>query len=107
MQRVAVVARLKPGSAERARELIAEGPPFDPEAIDLQRHVVYLSDDVAVFVFEGGRVNALVRAVARGDTGTAAFAAWEPILAGIPRLVQEEFSWERAENPAWAGAWGE
>jgi hypothetical protein len=107
MQRVAVVATLKPGTAERAKELIAKGPPFDPEELDLRRHTVYLSDEVAVFVFEGGRVSALVRTLARTGHGSAAFAEWDTILAGLPRLVKEEFDWERSENPAWAGAWGE
>jgi hypothetical protein len=107
MQRIAVVAALKPGMGERARELIAKGPPFDPEALDLVRHSVYFSDDLVVFVFEGGRVNALVRAIARGGAGTAALSEWDPLLAGIPRVTREEFIWERSENPAWAEAWGE
>jgi len=107
MQRVAVVATLKPGMVDRARELVAKGPPFDPDALDLQRHMVYLSDDLVVFVFEGGRVSALVRTVARGGTGSAAFSEWEPLLEGIPRLAREEYAWERSEHPAWVGAWGE
>ena len=107
MQRVAVVAKLKPNMTERAQELIHQGPPFDPEALRLERHTVYLSDDHVVFVFEGGRVNALVRAVAQTGAGTAAFAEWEPILDGIPRLTREEYVWVRSEEPAWAGAWGE
>jgi len=107
MQRVAVVATLKPGMVERARDLSAKGPPFDPERLDLQRHAVFLSDDLVVFVFEGGRVNVLVRTVSRGGAGTAAFSDWQPLFEGIPRLAKEEYAWERSEHPAWAGAWGE
>ena len=33
MQRIAVIAKLKEGAAERAHELLAEGPPFDPDAL--------------------------------------------------------------------------
>jgi len=106
MQRIAVVARLKPGTLDRARKLIANGPPFDPESIDLQRHTVYVSDDHVVFVFEGGRVNALVRAAEEG-AGAAALVAWEPILDGVPRLSEEVYRWERSADPAWIGAWGE
>jgi hypothetical protein len=107
MERVAVVARLKPGSAERAAELIRQGPPFDPESLRLERHVVYLSDDFVVFVFEGARVHSLARAVARSGHGAETLKGWEPILEGLPRLAQEEYVWERSNDPAWVGAWGE
>ena len=103
MERVAVVAKLKPGTGERARELIAKRPPFDPEKVNLERHTVYLSDDHAVFVFEGGRVNALVRMVSEAGTAAAAFAEWERILDGMPRLTREAYSWERNRDPARVG----
>ena len=106
MQRIAVIARLKPGTLDRARELIAHGPPFDPEKLQLERHTVYVSDDQVVFVFEGGRVNSLIRTAEEG-AGAAALAAWEPILDGIPRINQEVYRWERTQDPAWVGAWGE
>ena len=53
MQRIAIVARLKPGAEERAAELIEGGPPFDARARGFERHAVYLSADEIVFVFEG------------------------------------------------------
>lgn len=106
MQRIAVVAKLKPDSLDRAKELIAQGPPFDPERIDLQRHTVYVSDDHVVFVFEGARVNELVRTAEEG-AGAAALAAWEPILDGVPRLSEEVYRWEHSGDPAWVGTWGE
>ena len=106
MQRIAVVATLKPGMAERAKELITKGPPFDLEALKIERHTVYLSDELAVFVFEGGRVSAMAHALSAGE-GAAAFAAWDSILSGIPRLAEQEFVWERSKDPAWAGTFGE
>ncbi|MBD0290619.1 MAG: hypothetical protein ICV74_05130 [Thermoleophilia bacterium] len=107
MQRVAVVAKLKPNCADRARELIEQGPPFDPAALDLERHTVYLSDEQAVFVFEGGRVNALVRMVAGAGDAAGVFARWERILDGIPRLTREVWSWERDGAPVGTGGAGE
>ena len=52
MQRLAVIAKLKPDAEERAIELIKEGPPFDPQGTGFQRHSVYLTSGEAVFVFE-------------------------------------------------------
>jgi hypothetical protein len=106
MQRTAVVAKLKPDAAEKARELIEQGPPFDPEPLGFERHHVYISEDSVVFVFEGANVNALVKQL--GDAGGAhqALAAWEPLLQGLPELAREAYFWERAV-PAGSAAWGE
>ncbi|MBD0291364.1 MAG: hypothetical protein ICV74_08925 [Thermoleophilia bacterium] len=103
MERVAVVAKLKPNCADRARELVEEGPPFDPIALELERHSVFLSEEQAVFVFEGPRVNTLFRMVAEAGTAAGAFARWERILDGIPRLTREVWSWERDRAPAAVG----
>lgn len=107
MQRVAVIAKLKANTIERARELIEKGPPFDPEKLDFERHYVYLSDDHAIFVFEGARVNALVRMVAGSGTAAQALADWEPTLDGMPRLAREAYGWERTREAGWVGSYGE
>ena len=52
MSRLVVVVPLADGARERARELLEQGPPFDPAATHLERHSVYLTDREAVFVFE-------------------------------------------------------
>ena len=107
MQRVAVVANLKPDSAERARELVASGPPFDPDELGFERHHVYVSEERVVFVFEWARVNSLVRTMAQSGTEAhEALAAWEPLLDGLPQLAPEAYFWERAAV-AGSAAWGE
>src|SRR5262245_2273474 len=107
MQRVAVIATLKPDAAEKARELVAEGPPFDPDELGFERHHVYVSETQAVFVFEGARVDALVRRIAESGSGAhETFAAWEPLLQGIPALAPEAYFWERPV-PVGSAAWGE
>jgi len=107
MQRVAVIANLKPDMAERARELVASGPPFEPDELGFERHHVYVSEDRVVFVFEGARVNALIRKMADSGTGAhQALAAWEPILDGLPQLAPEAYFWERSPV-AGSAAWGE
>src|SRR3712207_6810708 len=72
-----------------------------------ERHYVYLSDDHAIFVFEGARVNALVRMVAGTGTAAQALADWEPILDGMPRLAREVYGWERTREAGWVGSYGE
>jgi hypothetical protein len=107
MQRVAVIATLKPDMAERARELVASGPPFDPDELGFERHHVYVSEVQVVFVFEGARVDALVRRLAEAGGGAhETFAAWEPLLQGLPELAHEAYFWERAPV-AGSAAWGE
>ena len=58
MQRIAVIAKLRPGAAEEAAKLIELGPPFDPSVHEIERHTVFLGPDVAVFSFEGGKCRA-------------------------------------------------
>jgi hypothetical protein len=107
MQRVAVIAKLKPDSVEQAKTLLEHGPPFDPEALGFERHSVYLSDGHAIFVFEGAQVSALVQTIAAAGGEThEAFAAWERLLDGLPELAQEAFSWARPA-PVGSAAWGE
>ncbi len=106
MQRVAVVAKLKPESAEKARTLVENGPPFDPSTLGFERHHVYVSEDTAVFVFEGANVNALVKQLADADGARQALAAWEPLLEGLPQLAGEAYFWQRPV-PAGSAAWGE
>src|SRR5206468_12675028 len=49
---VAVVVPIKRGSAEAARQLVEEGPPFDLERLGLERHHVFVSERELVFFFE-------------------------------------------------------
>ncbi|HZR94234.1 MAG TPA: PH domain-containing protein [Gaiellaceae bacterium] len=93
-RRAAIVAPLQPGAAEAVRGLLADGPPFAPEELGCERHAVYVTDDEAVFVFEwrgAESVEALL--------GKAAFwekaAAWQPHLAGPPRVAEPAYSWAR------------
>ena len=107
MQRIAVVADLKPGTVDEARKVIAAGPPFDPEELGFERHAVYVTDRNVVFVIEGGNLDMLVGTMTRRPQLAQAFAAWEPLLEGMPRVATREFFWERDVHPAWVGSWGE
>jgi hypothetical protein len=94
----AIVARLLPGSEERAAELIRKGPPFDPGERGFGRHAVYLSAGEVVFVFEGDEVEWLVEEMVQEPAGgvlTSALAEWEDLVEGPPRIARAAFAWER------------
>lgn len=98
MERLALIARLRPGCEEQAAQLVAAGPPFDPAARGLSRHVVYLSAGEVVFVFEGDEVEWIVEEMVQepgGGSVAAALDAWRELVDGPPRIGRAAFSWER------------
>jgi hypothetical protein len=95
--RVAVVVPLRRGTAELARQLIEEGPPFELEELGLERHHVFVSEREVVFFFEGEGAGAAVDALARSPSVLKSAVRWRRILAGRPRLAQERFGWTRID----------
>lgn len=93
--RVAVVVPLRRGTADLARQLIEEGPPFEVEELGLERHHVFVSEREVVFFFEGESAAAAVDALARSPGVLKAAVRWRRIVAGRPRLAQERFGWTR------------
>jgi hypothetical protein len=98
VERLALIARLKPGSYPRAKELIAKGPPFDVQASGFVRHSVFLSSSEVIFVFEAPEVEWLVDSLVYEpfqwmlqDT----LDEWRPLVEEQPRMAREEFFWER------------
>ena len=106
MKRVAVVATLRPGTSEQAEKLIELGPPFDLREQGLDRHIVFLAADTAVFVFEGGDAHALLAAFT-GPDAQSALGAWESLVDGTPRIAREAYCWISPEYARWQEGWGE
>ena len=101
MERLALIARLKPGSVPRAKELIAKGPPFDVEASGLVRHSIFLSATEVVFVFEAHEVEWLVDALIHEPFQWELHEAldqWRPLVEAEPRMAREEFFWTRSRT---------
>jgi hypothetical protein len=97
-RRLVVAVPLKEGTIERARELIADGPPFDPEDAGLERHRVFLLDHEVLFVFESGpSAEKLEEALARPDLWRGA-GAWQELVAGPPRIAEAAYAWD-GETP--------
>jgi hypothetical protein len=97
-ERVAVVATLRPGSRERAAEIIAGGAPFGLRLAGFERHSVFLADEAVVFVFEGPDIEGLVADLVNDRASSAGFAVWAPLLQGTPVLAREEFHWHAGES---------
>lgn len=93
---VAVVVPIRRGTAETARRLVEEGPPFDVEGLGLERHHVFVSEHEVVFFFEGDSATAAVDALSRSPGVLKTAVRWRRILAGPPRLAAERFGWRRA-----------
>jgi hypothetical protein len=93
-ERVAVVAKLLPGSREQARRILAKGAPYGLRLAGFRRHSVFLAEEAAVFVFEGAGIERLVRDLVNDPTRSAAFSVWAPLLDGTPALAREEFYWQ-------------
>jgi hypothetical protein len=94
-----VVAPLKPGMADRVRELVAEGPPFDLEQTAFVRHAIHLTDKEAVFAFEGEGDSAALELSAEDPAIWRAAAAWQECFAERPRVARTAFVWARADTP--------
>jgi hypothetical protein len=96
--RVVVVARLKDGARDQAAELIAAGPPFEPEALGFERHAVYLSAGEVVFLFEGPTAARRLANIVDDMVTSASFSAWARILDGTPTLAHEFYFWQAPDS---------
>jgi hypothetical protein len=94
-RRTAVVVPLVPGSHAAVRALLAEGPPFDPAALGLDRHLVFLTETEVVFVFESWLGASVLEPMLSEPGIWERAAAWHQYLAGPPRIAQGVYSWAR------------
>jgi hypothetical protein len=92
-----VVVPLKPGAVERARELLATGPPFDLEKSAFRRHAVHLTEREVIFAFEGEGDSATLALGAEEPELLKAASAWKELFAERPRIARLAFAWERVE----------
>jgi hypothetical protein len=104
---LAVYVPLKPGCLDRARRLLAKGPPFDPASLGLTSHEVYLDEREAVFVFRGRNVRTRIGKAIRHPAVWRAGLAWQRCFAAPPRAVElaevsldsvPAYCWTRSEQ---------
>ena len=88
-----MIARLRPDCEERAKQLLAAGPPFDPASLGLTSHDVYLGRRSVVFAFEGPEVERSVSDLVNDPASSGSFSAWGPLLDGSPALARSAYRW--------------
>lgn len=93
-----MVVPLADGTWEKARALLGQGPPFDLEASEFERHEVYLTQREAIFVFESARPSAAVRLPGEDLSLWKTAAAWQRLIAEKPRKGETAYSWVRSED---------
>ncbi len=94
-RRLAIVLPIREESRAAVLELVAGGPPFDPDALGLDRHEVYLTASEVVFIFES-KLGADALEPLLSDPGLwQSAAAWHEHLAGPPHVAEDVFSWTR------------
>lgn len=96
--RVVVVLPIRRQAEERARELIASGPPFDPASIPLRHHRVFVTSREVVFLFEGEDIREVVEQLVRRPDVWKAAIAWRECIAGPPRVADEAYAWAIDED---------
>jgi hypothetical protein len=100
MERVAIIARLKPGSEQRAVELVGAGAPFDLADSGIVRHSIYISATEVVFVFEAHEVEWIVDQLIDEPFHyelQQALERWREIVDGPPHVARERFGWQLDE----------
>jgi hypothetical protein len=96
-RRIAIVLPLREDAHDAVLALITAGPPFDPEALDLDRHLVFLTASEAVFIFESKLGADALEPLLQDPKLWQSVAAWHDHLAGPPRIAEDVYSWERSD----------
>jgi hypothetical protein len=92
---VARVVPIRRGTAEAARRLVEEGPPFDVERLGLERHHVFVSEREVVFFFEGDSATAAVDALSKEPECAEGGGALARHSRRQPWLAEDRFGWTR------------
>jgi hypothetical protein len=90
-----VTARLRKGSASKVLEILRQGPSFDVGATSLDRHLVFLSEEELIFLFEGEHADEQAERLLAMPKMLGPAGRIGAHLAGSPGTPVEVFSWER------------
>jgi hypothetical protein len=94
MERVVLVARLRDGARQRARELAASPLPNDPAADGFRRVAVFLSEKEIVFMFEADSAESIVRRILNDPVQSTAITPWLPLFDGPLHRTEEAYYWQ-------------
>jgi hypothetical protein len=91
MDRVVLVARLRPAARERARELLAQ----ERANGDFERKAIFMSEGEIVFLFEGPDTDESLRAIFNNPVRSSELGPWLPLFDGPLHRAAEVYFWER------------
>jgi hypothetical protein len=94
MDRLMILASLKPDAHAPAEALLENGPPFDLAELGFQRHAAYLTASEVVFLFEAPEVEWLVDDIVDDLVLGRALEPWRELIDGPPRVAHERFYWQ-------------
>ncbi len=94
MERLVLVATLKPGAQERAAELVGVARPMEllPGSA---AGAIFVSPTEVVFLLEGDDPERHAREFLDDPVRSTALAPWLPLFAGPLHRTREAYAWER------------
>jgi hypothetical protein len=92
--RIAVAAKIRPGSRAKLEQMLSEGPPFDLADAGFDRHQIYLGDEDVFFLFEGGSPISAVKRLA-AERSLMSHVLRMAGVVSAPHLLAEAYSWDR------------
>lgn len=99
---VAVEVPIRRGHRDRVRELVRNGPPFDPVSVPgLESHDVYVGRDHVIFIFRGENVRDAVEKLMHTPSVWMAAADWRRSIAGRPDMLEHGYAWHRHGSQDW------
>jgi hypothetical protein len=99
MDRVVLVAHLRPDARERVRELLARDRAAAPGENGIERKAIYLSESEVVFLFEGAEADESLRALFNDPVRSSELGPWLPLFEGPLHRAVEVYSWNRETVP--------
>jgi hypothetical protein len=91
VERVVLIAALKPGAREQALDLLQRPADASEQERVTQRQGIFLSDREAVFFFEGRSAGALVRELVNDPVRSTMLSPWLPLFEGPLHLAREAY----------------
>ncbi len=95
MERVVLIARLKPEGRDRALELIAEHQAGQHVSTEFERRAIFLAEGEVIFFCEGPDADQVVRRIMNDPVRSTFLGHWLPLFDGPLHAAREAYYWER------------
>jgi hypothetical protein len=93
VERLALIARLKPDAQERAEQLASAGAAGELQDPAIHRQSIFLAPDEVVFVVEGEDLERHLREWFDDPVRSTAISPWLPLFGGPLHVAREVAVW--------------